>query len=1495
MVKFGHLVGWLSVAAMGLPLCCTAALQGSCESEARNVYDETSFTLVNEYDEDQGVDIPSNHVYYFKTTLKRLVEYTVWLEDKSGKLIDDGSVRIDNIYPADSTGDTFPATAQFWTTLVGNSEYYWLPKEEWTYDPSDPEMNDPASWPYYILISGVEGGEGVLRFRSGLHLPKGCTDNPVMLNPRADVQTVVKTDNGDNEMDLKLRGGEFYVGAVMKRSCKYLFSVWSKKSAEEEELSFAVQGEGRSNEYAHEKAPPVGEGYTGWMSYVPLADDGTDVSPYTKALFSAMTNAHVQVEVIDGGKTNLVWTNMLVNAMSSTADFKIAYAVLPQRTIAEHGPKALDLGASVEITPGHLANPAYYAYDDIIDDNLFKIETKKGKRYVVGTEGAKTNLLLRVYDAAGNILYENTDSGDGYECRVAFEADKTRTCYVGVCQKLKDDDVDEILGESVRLFFESAEPVDGTPDEWDAADDLHGGATGLVVMPGKPDEAPEVGDKEGHGLHGLGRSDWTDTFMIGGRKGLTYQLRVTLPEGAGQVRNTLEASVFTASGKKLYGVSTRGDINPGSVTGLTFRATANQAYYVQLYVKEGLGYEYPKYRLHAVGYDDKGTKFGVLQVTPQGAASATWKIDKETAKYPAGASVLLPANGYTVTYTAVAGFTAPAKRQVWVKAGEVSSYSNDLYTDKFDPKDDACAGKGTDPKTGKAVSYAATAWALKNAETVQERTLWHDDPADNFSFAAKDGCYYDFALTRRNLTNETCDAVFSITNATPSEDCPDGIFAKDVTDVHQLVLPAVKTKYILTVYHKDPAEQYNSGSYALTGLQVNPGYVKFAKTAVTVKDNAASVKLTVNRTQKEGQIRVAYETIDGSAVNGTNYVGQSGYLTWEAGDKKAKTIEVKLIPKLRAFYEGGVIRDFRVRLHTLAASIPPEELEYEEYPTKVQLSDKAKTLADEDFAMVTITESAKKTLTDPMANYKPVKVATVKTEVSPLRAGTFFGVLSAPVKVYDGGAPNGEVSSESAISPSETMLTNGYPALASVTLTVAAKDKKDLASTEKDTISASVSLAGKKYAFKPGKGEKAWDGEDEFGRKVRRLEQVLTVNKVKYTNVLEIAVCDGISTNGTDWILASGGTNSVTLTMNVPDAKNKSVQTNIVYRGEVYRDFSKVQDYLNAVTNFVGYYTTALVPPKDVADTGIPSGNGYLCITVDNKGKAKLTGKLVDGSAVSLSAVATRLRKDATSANGYSLEVPVYVSKKPYCMGGVLRLFAEKTLDYDRVTSNDVVKADSGSLLAWYNDDATLSYDNIMGFSYSLTPVGGYFDTVINLQSYYIRSAFQVDTTGAISFPAEMFTYTPVETGEANGTPVDVNLNAFAVAKKQLVKDPDTKAYDFEDSVNPANVQVKLARATGLVSGSFSIWTEGVKDDGSIVQKNVTGPKHYGVLLLSRDAKSLGGDDSDEVLPAGIASAGFFQTSVKVTDSATNKKRTWKFSGAFNIKDIAGADSESKD
>jgi hypothetical protein len=82
----------------------------------------------------------------------------------------------------------------------------------------------------------------------------------------------------------------------------------------------------------------------------------------------------------------------------------------------------------------------------------------------------------------------------------------------------------------------------------------------------------------------------------------------------------------------------------------------------------------------------------------------------------------------------------------------------------------------------------------------------------------------------------------------------------------------------------------------------------------------------------------------------------------------------------------------------------------------------------------------------------------------------------------------------------------------------------------------------------------------------------------------------------------------------LPDAKGKGYQEDVWYSGKVYRDNSKSGKdakaaWEAAMAKHAGYYTVSLVAPD--AMPGEPRGSGYITLTLDAKGKAKLAGKRV--------------------------------------------------------------------------------------------------------------------------------------------------------------------------------------------------------------------------------------------------------------------------------------------
>lgn len=1433
-----------------------AEIEGSSENKAANLVVSTkddkprSFALTAEYDADTGkyyTEVPvvetngtvvvtnmvttTNFVYYFKMTCKRGSkgqDYTVWLENASSD-----TIRIDTIDPVDPPEDSeaFEPEASF-EEVSGNWGTMWfMDKESWSTD--DSEDMDPASWVYVIRVEGAEGDTATIHYVQANALPEGIEENPAYMGaivnettdeifPKSGYKTFVTNEYS------------FWFSADLKSGRRYAFATQGVDPGNTYQLSF---GDG--------KVTP----YTPWAT-----DDGNDAQCYDP-----------EEDETTG-----------IQVSGTSAEFpdgqaRLRYRLIPARTMAEHNPAPIEVdGDALSLKPGRINALGFACYDRIIDDNIFSFDVKKGVRYVAMTYDAATNVLIRVYDKDGKILVESTRSGDDTpNARAGFTASADATYYVGVAQFLEDDDLDDVFDQTVRFTVETVKPTAGDPDEWDCADDERSGASLLAPVPCQDwgIRTPEDMDP-GHGWHRLGKHDWYDTFALCCRAGITYTLSTTLESADVRPSTHLDVSVFYMNGKSESSVRTYGSIIPASVDPFhepfTFTAKENAVYYLRISVREGHALDYPAFKLHVMASDQgfpwdaigHGLNLAAMKVTAKGNPAATWSLNSEKVAYPNGATIVLPLEtydektekykslSYTVKYSKLKGFNKPADVKPSLKAWADPTEVVGAYTDTFDPKDDQPSGKGT--VGGKSVSYSATSWSVKAKESTNARTFWSDDPADNFAITGKDGTYFDFSLKQQSEADDGSDpdAVFSIKNGNET-------IVADKTSVSKLHLPTSKAKYILSVTHRDAKNPVDT-SYSISGLSADVGAIKFAKNAVTVKENAAYVTLTVNRTGKAGRLKVAYTTVDGTAKAAASstphkddekYYKQSDTLVWENGDNKAKTITIKLIPDIVGYYHG-TDRSFSVVLSD--AGDPGVD---GEYPAKFPAG---------DTATVTLANSQTKKANDTIASaYKEIKAKSVKTEESSLRVGSYFGVAQATLL--------GE------------KLTNGFPQVASVSVTVASKKGAD-------SISAKVQVAGKAYAFKSdSKTPVEWQ-DAGGGMKSTTLKAELKVGKASYENTLTLTVLDGDTTDADAW-KTSGG--SAVLEMYIPDAKGSGCQGPVKYTGEVYRDNSKIDDFLKTVVNFVGYYTVAL-SPFSISEGGavepgnLPAGNGYITVTVDNGGKAKGAGMLADGTKVSLAATAAGIVADAGSSTGYAMYIPVYAAKSPYCFGGLLKFIA--TDDTNGDGRKTVVVDAGGSELSWFNDNVALSASGEDAIAYDLEPVGGFYDTVERLQRHYFdrdEKGFAIDTVGVDELPDALFTvgkvtYTQrVAVQQADGFAVDLAVDAFATAKKVLAKDATKKKTDFEASVNPANVQVKVARATGLVSGSFSVWAESVAG----AEKEITGAKHYGVVLMT----------SAELPPEGIGdigadtvSAGFFNVPVNLPSGA--KTRKWTYAAPFNIK-----------
>ena len=204
------------------------------------------------------------------------------------------------------------------------------------------------------------------------------------------------------------------------------------------------------------------------------------------------------------------------------------------------------------------------------------------------------------------------------------------------------------------------------------------------------------------------------------------------------------------------------------------------------------------------------------------------------------------------------------------------------------------------------------------------------------------------------------------------------------------------------------------------------------------------------------------------------------------------------------------------------------------------------------------------------------------------------------------------------------------------------------------------------------------------------------------------------------------------------------------------------------LADFAGYYTLALVP-TDCCWCEPPCGNGYLTLTVGADGSVVTAGKFPDGTDFTASSVAYRA--------GDALEIPVFAAVAPWSFGGVLRIRPDRTVELGKAYNASVF--DSSAALDWYG--SPFGY----GGALRLVPAGGYYNTVFNLQTYYLNRDFSIDAEGAPE------------------TALELVGNAFGP--------------------NTTNTKLTFARATGIVSGKFDNWQTGTR------------VRYYGVVPMYRD------------------------------------------------------------
>lgn len=630
----------------------------------------------------------------------------------------------------------------------------------------------------------------------------------------------------------------------------------------------------------------------------------------------------------------------------SPGSFTLRYQMVAARTPEEHHPTVLaeptddaPVVSAADCRPGHRNDPESGFRDDVIDEQLYKVSLRKGKTYAFATSGAATNLVMELYDKDGKRLAVNrVGSKTGPDCLIAYRPSADGAVYVGVCQDLADDLHDKPAYGPLTLSVSLV--TDAKTDIWDPDDDdVSAVPSASYLLPALGSLSDDVIQKgSAHGPHVLGLTDWTDCYGLACRKGVTYRLQAETDDADCARLWMLTCSVYTVStdakGKTQLKFQQGGDL----LKGVSIAAKANETCFLEVSVRGAQGVTFP-YTLHALACDSSGGDLGQLQVFIEGARSATWSLacdGKNPPAYQSGACVILPVSGNNrVVFSTASGRNKPEDiADPGLVANEIvkltSRYSdtNDALEDNY--RLDATKGDGA-PNAAKVTVLKPAAEKNGKGASVS-RTLWPGDLADWYRFSASPSTYYVFRVAEKAGADLVTLELYADSAMTTLLACG--------TDIAYLCREKKSATCYLRVIHSDGS---TGGEYELEYFSRAIGTVGFAKAAQTVKDNVATVTLSVKRTGgKAGVARVRYATEGVTAVAGEDYEPQTGILEWADGDTKEKKVTVKLIPELVSHWAES--REFAVTLSPLKPY--PEEMAEGELAPALGVARTVVTIAD---------------------------------------------------------------------------------------------------------------------------------------------------------------------------------------------------------------------------------------------------------------------------------------------------------------------------------------------------------------------------------------------------------------------------------------------------------------------------------------------------------------------------------------------------------------------
>ena len=325
----------------------------------------------------------------------------------------------------------------------------------------------------------------------------------------------------------------------------------------------------------------------------------------------------------------------------------------------------------------------------------------------------------------------------------------------------------------------------------------------------------------------------------------------------------------------------------------------------------------------------------------------------------------------------------------------------------------------------------------------------------------------------------------------------------------------------------------------------------------------------------------------------------------------------------------------------------------------------------------------------------------------------------------------------------------------------------------------------------------------------------------------------------------------------------------------VWKDKATADAAKSVLAECMGVYTVSLA-----ADEDGEYGSGYLSLTVGKDGNVKATGKLADGTGVSMT---SPLMYDADF--GYF----AYFHAAPSAyQGGAFALTVSFEFDEDlKVLGN------APGIAHWTSCNPQATGDYGEGFGYTLDFTGAYYDKLAKLTEYYEELRFKVET------PSLQYTYKETFRDEDTGKKVTESspdsAEASVLAEKDLTVTVNEKGtaflvpkatkpvYDKEagewlyEGANDGALTLSFTQATGIFKGSYTFWFDYESAYDETTEKST----------MTHTSKKV---NFEGVMVQGADLSGFYLWDATGTydDAKTGKEKTYKYKESHPVFFSAG-------